>query len=164
MEYHTYVFEVSKRKFRENFIVTFVGISLIAVLYFLVIIGLPGVGLITVSLIAFSMVKAKLDDDKEMGIKKYGNRKQTLSLGLHSMELKGVNIPYAELTDLVIYVDEYTGMPRQLFGSHHGGNNEITFIHNSNKYTFNYLIRNRKEYKDVERLVELIERSYPPKS
>lgn len=162
MEYHTYVFEISKKRLRENLIITLSGVGLILLLFFMVVIGLPGIGLVTVAGISISLVIFKLDYDKSMGTKKYGSRRETLSIGLESLVLKGVEIPYSELTNLVIYVDEYTGMPRQFLGSHHGGNNEITFIHKANKYSFNYLIRNQSEYHHMEYLVDFIERRYPP--
>ena len=41
------------------------------------------------------------------------------------LEIRDVGIPYAEFTNLVISVDEYLGMPKEIYGIHHGGNNKI---------------------------------------
>jgi hypothetical protein len=63
------------------------------------------------------------------------------------------------MEELTIYVDEYYGMSKHLVLRHHGGNNEIRFIHNNKSVSFNYLIES--DYHFVEKLVSKIEERYP---
>ena len=57
----------------------------------------------------------------------------------------------------MIYVDEYAGKPREIFGVHHGGNNEITFRYKGQPYNINYIIKNKADFQQVEKLVAKIE-------
>ncbi|MBX2946098.1 MAG: hypothetical protein KF725_09705 [Cyclobacteriaceae bacterium] len=105
------------------------------------------------------MIGIKLYDDKYMGITAYGERKANLVIAEEYLEIRDVKIPYSELTNLVIYVDEYLGMPREFFGIHHGGNNKIEFERNGKSVAINYVIKNKQDYERVSRLVDGIEKN-----
>lgn len=111
--------------------------------------------------ISFSVVTLgiKLYDDKYMGITAYGERKDSILIAEEYLEVRDVRIPYAELTNLVIYVEEYLGMPKEFFGIHHGGNNKIEFDHKGRSVSINYVIKNKQDYDRVSRLVDGIEKN-----
>ena len=105
------------------------------------------------------MLGIKLYDDKAMGITAYGERKANLVIAEEYLEIRDVRIPYSDLTNLIIYVDEYLGMPKEFYGIHHGGNNEIEFNHNGRIVSINYVIKNKQDYERVSRLVDRIEKN-----
>ena len=105
------------------------------------------------------MIGIKLYDDKYMGISAYGERKANLLIAEEYLEIRDVKISYTDLTDLVIYVDEYLGMPKEIFGIHHGGNNKIEFNHKGRLVSINYVIKNKQDYDRVLRLVTGIEKN-----
>jgi len=105
------------------------------------------------------MLGIKLYDDKYMGISAYGERKANLVIASDYLEIRNVKIPYTDLTNLVIYVDEYLGMPKEIFGIHHGGNNKIEFNHNERFVSINYVIKNKQDYDRVSQLVDGIEKN-----
>lgn len=94
-----------------------------------------------------------------MGITAYGERKDSILIAEEYLEVRDVRIPYAELTNLVIYVEEYLGMPKEFFGIHHGGNNKIEFDHKGRSVSINYVIKNKQDYDRVSRLVDGIEKN-----
>ena len=96
---------------------------------------------------------------KYMGISGYGERKANLVIAEECLEIRDVKIPYSDLTDLVIYVDEYLGIPKEIFGIHHGGNNKIEFNHKGRLVSVNYVIKNKKDYDRVLRMVNGIEKN-----
>lgn len=157
-EFRTSIFEKSKERGRKRFMYNigiFVCIAAIWILYF---IGFPLIGLKTSIGFSIVMLGIKLYDDKAMGISAYGERKDTLVIAEQYFEVRGVIIPFYELRDLVIYVDEYLGMPREIYGIHHGGNNSIHFIHNGRSVSINYVIKNKDDYERLTRLVDRIEK------
>lgn len=74
------------------------------------------------------------------------------------LEIRDVRIPNSDLTNLVIYVDEYLGMPREIYGIHHGGNNKIEFDHKGRSVSINYVIKNKQDFQRVTQLVDRIEK------
>jgi hypothetical protein len=94
-----------------------------------------------------------------MGISAYGERKANLTIAEEYLEIRDVRIPYSELTNLVIYVDEYLGKPREFFGIHHGGDNEISFDRNGKSVSINYVIKNKQDFERVKLLVDKIEKN-----
>jgi hypothetical protein len=80
-------------------------------------------------------------------------------IGEDYLEIRDTRIHYSDLTELVIYVDEYLGMPREIYGIHHGGNNKIEFNHKGRLVSINYVIKNKQDYERVSRLVERIEKN-----
>jgi hypothetical protein len=158
-EFRTSIFEKTKAKSRKRLFYNlgiFGAIAGIWVLYFL---KFPFIGLkISIAFSIFTL-GIKLYDDRYMGISAYGDRKANLVIAEQYLEIRGVKIPYADLTNLVIYVDEYLGMPKELFGIHHGGNNKIEFNHNGRLVSINYVIKNKQDYDRVTRLVEGIEKN-----
>lgn len=134
----------------------FGAIAAIWVLYF---IGFPIIGLKTSIGFSVVMLGIKLYDDKAMGITAYGERKDSIVIAEQYLEVRDVRIPYSDLTNLVIYVDEYLGMPKEIYGIHHGGNNKIEFDHNGRSVSINYVIKNKQDYDRVSRLVDGIEKN-----
>jgi hypothetical protein len=158
-QFHTSIFERTKEKSRKRLIYNlgiFGAIGGIWVLYF---IGFPVVGLKTSISFSIAMLGIKLYNDKYMGISAYGERKDTLIITEQHLEVRGVIIPYSELTNLVIYVNEYLGMPREIFGIHHGGDNQIEFDRNGKSVSINYVIKNKQDFDRVNRLVAGIEKN-----
>src|SRR5690349_5594422 len=138
-EFRTSIFEKTKSKAGKRLLYNvgiFGAIGGIWILYFI----LPIIGLKTAIAFSVTMVGIKLYDDKYMGITAYGERKANLVIAEQYLEIRDVRIPYAELTDLVIYINEYLGMPREFFGIHHGGNNLIEFDHRGKSVSINYVI------------------------
>ena len=158
-EFRTSIFEKNKEKSRKRILYNigiFAAIGAIWVLYF---IGLPIIGLKTCIGFTVVMIGIKLYDDKYMGISAYGERKANLLIAEEYLEIRDVKISYTDLTDLVIYVDEYLGMPKEIFGIHHGGNNKIEFNHKGRLVSINYVIKNKQDYDRVLRLVTGIEKN-----
>jgi hypothetical protein len=156
-EYVTYIFEKNKKLTFKRYLIVAVIIATIIAMVILFISGLPGIGLITIISVSIALIKMKNYDDKFMGITGYGARGAKFIIAESHFKLGDSILPFSELTDLTIYVDEYAGMPRELIGYHHGGNNEITFNHNGLNYSVNYIIKNQSDFKKVEKLVNRIE-------
>jgi len=137
----------------------FVLVGSISGMWVLFFIGFPFIGLKTA--IGFSIVLLgwKLYNDKYMGISAYGERKDNLVITEQYLEIRDVRIPYSELTNLVIYVDEYLGMPKEFYGIHHGGNNKIEFDREGKSISINYVIKNKQDFERVSRLVDGIEKN-----
>jgi hypothetical protein len=96
-------------------------------------------------------------DDHASGISAYGERKGGLLITEEYLEAREIRIPYREMKDLVIYVDEYLGKPKNLIGIHHGGGNAIEFVHRNSEVSFNFVIKNRQDFERLSRLVARIE-------
>ena len=119
----------------------------------------PIVGLKSAIMFSVALLGFKLYNDKYMGISAYGVRKDTIVITEQYLEVRGVKIPYSELTNLVIYVNEYLGMPKEFFGIHHGGNNKIQFERNGKSVSINYVIKNKADFERVGHLVDMIEKN-----
>lgn len=161
-EYKTYIFEPSKKKARKRLVYNGAILLAILLILYLTLIGVLGIGVTiigAISLIA-ALLKMKLYDDKYMGITAYGDRGSQFIITEDSFKLGESILPFKELEGLTIYVDEYAGMPRELYGIHHGGNNEIRFKHKEQSYQLNYIINNKADFQRVEKLVETIEETY----
>lgn len=159
-EYRTYIFRKSKKKSRKRFIYNSLIIAAIGGVLYMFLIGILGLGLGIVGAISLiiGLIQMKIYDDKYMGITAYGHRKEKLIINEEYLMIDDAKIPYAELKDLIIYVDEYAGKSREIFGVHHGGNNEIKFTHKDTKFSFNYIIKNKSDFRNVEDLVDRIEK------
>lgn len=96
-------------------------------------------------------------DDQASGITAYGERKGSLMITEEYLEAREIRIPYREMKDLVIYVEEYLGKPKNLIGIHHGGGNAVEFIYQNSQVSFNFVIKNRQDFDRVSRLVARIE-------
>ena len=158
-DFRTSIFEKTKEKSRERLIFNLIIFGAIGGFWCLYFIDFPFIGLKTA--IGFSIVLLgwKLYDDKYMGISAYGERSANLVIAEQYLEIRDVRIPYSELTNLVIYVEEYLGMPKEIFGIHHGGNNKIEFDHNGRAVSLNYVIKNKQDYQRVSLLVDGIEKN-----
>jgi hypothetical protein len=157
-EFRTSIFEKSKEKRRKRLIYNFGIFGVIGVIWILYFIGFPFIGLKTSVVFSIVMLGIKVYDDKYMGISAYGDRKANLVIAEQYLEIRDIKIPYADLTNLVIYVEEYLGMPREIYGIHHGGNNKIEFDHGGKSVSINYVIKNKQDYESVSRLVDKIEK------
>lgn len=158
-EFRTSIFEKTKERTRKRLLYNlgiFGGIIAIWILYF---IGFPLIGLKTAIGFSILLVSIKLYDDRYMGITAYGERSANLVIAEEYLEIRDVRIPYSELTNLVIYVDEYLGMPKEFFGIHHGGNNKIEFNRQGKTVTINYVIKNKQDFLRVSLLVDRIEKN-----
>jgi len=162
-EFRTSIFEKTKERSRKHLIynlLIFGGIVGIWLLYF---VGFPfielKVGLKTAITFSVALLGIKLYDDKYMSITAYGERKANLTIAEQYLEIGDVRIEYIELTNLVIYVDEYLGMPKEIYGIHHGGNNKIEFNHKGKSVSINYIIKNKQDYERVSLLVNGIEKN-----
>lgn len=158
-EFRTSIFEKTKEKSRTRLLYNFGIFCAIAAIWVFYLIGLPIIGLKTCISFTIVILGIKLYDDKYMGISAYGVRKANLVIAENHLEIRNVKIPYSDLTNLVIYVNEYLGMPKEFFGIHHGGNNKIEFNHNGRLVTINYVIKNKQDYDRVFRLVDGIEKN-----
>jgi len=158
-EFRTSIFERTKERTKKRLLYNLGVFGAIAGIWVLFFIGFPLVGLKTSIGFTIVMIGIKLYDDKYMGITAYGERKANLVITEEYMEIRDVKIPYSELTNLVIYVDEYLGMPREFFGIHHGGDNKIEFERNGKSVAINYVIKNKQDYERVSRLVDGIEKN-----
>lgn len=155
-EFRTNIFEKTKEKSRRRLLYNLVIFGAIGGIW--VIYGVfPFVGLKSAIGISVALLGFKLYDDKFMGISAYGDRKAELVIGKQYLEIRDIRIPYSDLNNLVIYVDEYLGMPREVFGIHHGGNNKIAFERNGKFVSINYVIKNKQDFQRVSRLVDEIE-------
>jgi hypothetical protein len=156
-EFRTSIFVKTKERTRKQMLYNLTIFGSIAGIWALYIFGFPLVGLKTAITITVTLIGMKLYDDKYKGISAYGERKQTILIAEEYLEAENVRIPYSELTNLVIYVNEYLGMSKEFFGIHHGGNNEIAFEHNGKAVSFLFVIKNEDDFKRVESLVHRIE-------
>lgn len=163
MQYETHVFEEKEKKdqsFKSHYLVIaiFAGINVFSFVYF-------GAGVSILSSITFIAYLYNLaqEEKKKMGLKAHGKRRGELVITEDYLIVENRKILFDEVSNLTIYVDEFTGMTRDFFWSYHGGNNEICFDYNNRHYSFNYLIYNKRDYLHVEKLVASIEARYPPK-
>lgn len=159
-EFRTYRFEKTKKRTKKQWIRDATIFGGIITIFILVFLGLPTIGIFTALSFAFALLGMKVYNDKYMGINAYGERREKIVITETFITIGDAKIPFSELEGLVIYVDEYAGMPRALYGVHHGGNNEIIFEHKGHKHSFNYIIKNRADFKKVEKLVKRIEMTY----
>lgn len=163
-EYRTTVFVKSAAKSRRRQLYNLGILGAIIAIWAFCIIGLTvtniRVNLTLTATIGLTVVLIgmKKYDDKYMGISAYGDREGHLIITRQYLEISEVRIPYNELTNLVIYVDEYLGMSNGLISIHHGGNNLIEFEHKGKPYSFNYIIKNKADYDRVGKLVGQIEK------
>ena len=155
--FQTSIFEKTKERRRKRLLYNlciFGGIAGIWILFFL----LPIIGLKVAIGFSVVLLGVKLYDDKYMGISAYGERKANLVIAEQYLKIRDVRIPYTELTNLVIYVNEYLGMPKEFFGIHHGGNNTIEFEHKGKSVSINYVIKNKPDFDRVYKLIDRIEK------
>lgn len=162
MEYNTYIFEESKKKIMAERMNTLSIIGVILFCMFLWYLGVPGIGIFASASIGIALFKYKEDENKKRGVRAYGSKKAKITIAEDHLIINETLIPMSELKDLIIYVDEYTGMPKQPIGTYHGGNNEITFNHKGKSFSFNYWIKDKQDYRYVEKLVNLIESTTKP--
>ena len=155
----TSIFEKTKERSRKRLLYNLAVFGAIAGLWVLFFIGFPLVGIKTAITISIALLAMKLYDDRYMGITAYGERKANMVITEEYMVIQDVKIPYSDLTNLIIYVDEYLGMPREFYGIHHGGNNEIAFDHNGKSVSINYVIKNKQDFEKVKLLVDRIEKN-----
>jgi hypothetical protein len=158
-EFRTSIFEKSKARSKKRLIYNLGIVGAIGAIWVLYFIGFPFIGLKTSIGFSIVMLGIKLYDDKSMGITAYGERKDSIVIAEQYLEVRDVRISYSDLTNLVIYVDEYLGMPKEIYGIHHGGNNKIEFNHNGRTVSINYVIKNKQDYDRVSRLVDGIEKN-----
>lgn len=154
-KFQTSIFERSKARSRKRLLYNIGVLAFLIGLWTLFLLGL--ISLRFSIILSGVIIGVKLYDDKFMGITAYGERKDPLVITEEYLEVRGVQIPYTELTNLVIYVDEYLGMPKEVFGIHHGGNNQIQFERNGKSVTINYVIKNKLDFDRVGQLVRNIE-------
>lgn len=157
-KFQTSIFERTKERSRKRLLYNIGIIGSILGLWLLFFFGFP-IGLRMTIILTVTIVGVKIYEDKYMGITAYGVRKDNLIIAEEYLEVKGVQIPFTELSNLVIYVDEYLGMPREFFGVHHGGNNQIQFDRNGKSVSINYVIKNQQDFKYVAQLVSTIEKN-----
>jgi hypothetical protein len=158
-EYTTYIFEKSQKKAIKRLVYNLAILAAIGGIIYMFVIGILGIGLGTIGTVSLilAILQMKNYDDKYMGITAYGDRGAKFIITETSFKLGDSLLPFSELHKLVIYVDEYAGKPRELFGMHHGGNNEISFKHRDKPYKINYIIKNKSDFQKVEKLVDKIE-------
>lgn len=163
MQYKTHVFEENKRKNGYDFsffltIIVLIGVTVFGLYYFggqVLFFSAPS--------FIYTLYQQREQDREDAGMSLYGKRKAVLIINEDSLELDGRQINFSEVSNLTIYVDEFTGMSKDFFWSYHGGNNEICFDHNNKHYSFNYIIRSKRDFMYVELLVDAIEAKYPTK-
>jgi len=158
-EFRTSIFQKTKGKSRKRLMYNLAVFGSIGGIWVLFFIGLPLVGIKIAITLSITLLGMKLYDDKYMGITAYGERKDTLVIAEQYLEIRDVRIPYSDLTNLVIYVDEYLGMPKEFYGIHHGGNNKIKFDRNGKSVSINYVIKNKQDFQRVSLLVDGIEKN-----
>ncbi|GHN03007.1 hypothetical protein WSM22_44960 [Cytophagales bacterium WSM2-2] len=162
-KFQTSIFERSKEKSRKRLIYNIAIFGAIAAIWMFCLVGFPftnvRLGLVTAIGLSVTLVGIKMYDDKYMGITAYGDRSANLVIAEQYLEIRDIRISYTELTNLVIYVEEYLGMPKEFFGTHHGGNNKIEFSHKGKSVSINYVIKNKEDYKRVSLLVDGIEKN-----
>ena len=161
-EYTTYIFHKSRKKRLKRLLYNLGLILLIVVVFYMFIKGILGIGLTITGAagLIIAIIQLKNYDDKYMGITAYGDRGEKFIISETGFKLGDAFLPFSELQDLVIYVDEYAGMRREIVGVHHGGNNKIKFTHNGQLFNLNYVIKNKTDFIKVENLVEKIERAF----
>ncbi len=157
MEYSTHIFEKNKNKKHADYLDTAGIIGFTILFLVLLLIGIPGVGLAGIIGIVVTLFKLKIDSDSKKGITRFGALKATIIISTEHLIIRGVTIPFNQLKELIIYVDEYAGMPKEYFGTYHGGNNEIRFSHKGKKISIYYFIKNKTDFRYVEKLVDIIE-------
>jgi hypothetical protein len=158
-EFRASIFEKTKEKSRKRLLYNLGIFGTIGVIWILCLTGFPFVGFKTAIGFSIFFLGIKLYDDKYMGISAHGERKATLVVTEQYLEVREVRIPFSELTNLVIYVDEYLGMPKEIYGIHHGGNNKIEFEHKGRAVSINYVIKNKKDYDRFSLMVDRIEKN-----
>lgn len=149
----------TKEKSRKRLIYNLSVFGAIAGFWILYAINFPFFGLGLTSGFTLALLGMKLYDDRSSGISGYGERRDNIVIAEEYLEIKDVKIPYTELSNLVIYVNEYLGMPKGVYGIHHGGNNTIEFDHQGKSVSMNYVIKNKHDFHRVNALVNVIEKN-----
>lgn len=161
MEFRTSIFEKTKAKTRRRMVSNIIFVATLAGIWGLCLIGYLGleisIGIKGAFYISAGVIAVKLYDDRAAGISAYGERKANLTITEEYLEIREIKILYTEMSDLVIYVDEYLGKQKEFFGIHHGGNNKIEFEHRGKLVAINYVIKNKTDFDYVSRLVHKIE-------
>ena len=159
-EIKTYIFQKDKKRTIKRLSYNLTILLAFGGIIYMFLIGILGIGLSLIGAISLTvaLIKMKNYDDKYMGITAYGDRKAELIIAEDYFIIDNVKIPLSELSDLVIYVEEYAGQPRDFIGVHHGGNNEITFTHKGKKFSINYIIKDKSDFIEIEKLVDKIEK------
>lgn len=159
MEYTTNLYERNKQKVLKRAMYNLGVLSFIILAIYMFLFGIMGIGLTVFGVAGaiIALIKMKEYDDKYMGITAYGDRKQRFTMTEEYFIIDEAKMMLSELENLIIYVDEYTGMRREILGVHHGGNNEITFSYKGADYKIFYIIRNKSDFGLVEKLVGTIE-------
>ncbi|MFM8741541.1 MAG: hypothetical protein ACKOC0_15260 [Cytophagales bacterium] len=158
-EFRTSIFEKTKEKILKRLMFNISIFGAIAGIWALYFGGFPLVGVKTAITFSLALLGFKIYEDKYMGITAYGERKAKLVIAEEYIEIRDVRIPYSELTNLAIFVEEYLGMPREIFGVHHGGNNYIEFERKGKSVSIQFVIKNKQDFERVCRLVDKIERN-----
>ena len=160
-EFKTSIFEKTKAKTKRRRVSTLIFIGTLVGIWALCLFGYLDlkISLSIKGALYFSaaVIAAKLYDDKAAGISAYGERKANLTITEQYLEIRDTKIPYTEMSNLVIYVDEYLGKQREFFGIHHGGNNKIEFEHRGKLVAINYVIKNKADFEREGNLVSRIE-------
>lgn len=161
--FQTNVFLKTKAKTRKRLLYNLGIFGAVFAMWMLYFIGIPGtgirVGLMTVIPFTITLLGIKIYDDSSAGITAYGERKDQLLIAEDYLQIGETRFHYTDLNDLVIYVEEYLGMPKEIYGIHHGGNNLIEFKHNEKLIAFNYVIKNKQDFGKVSALVDRIEKN-----
>ena len=136
LEHHTHVFEPSRKKAMKvvlkNALLILVILAIVLVTFFF---G-TGLGIISTIAAIVAIVKVKQGDDKDEGIRRFGEKKAKMRLTLEHLYIKQAVIPFSEVQDLLIYADEFTGMRKDEFTNYHGGGSQISFSHKGKRYKF----------------------------
>lgn len=157
-EFRTHIFEKSKAKSFKRLLYNIGMFGAIIGIWILFFIGFV-VGLTVAVGFTIITISIKLYEDRYMGISAYGERKEDLVITEEYLEIAGEKIPYAEMKNFVVYIEEYLGMPKDVIGIHHGGNNLIEYEYQGKKMSFNYIIKSRHDYHRLSVLVDGIEKN-----
>lgn len=154
--FSTYLFEKNLKKTIRYWAFNPLTIGLILLIVLSYFFGWRVLGLGLIGII-WRLIRISKEEDEFMGITAHGKRGKMLTITATHFQIGDAILPFSELTDLMIYLEEYKGQPRDLLGVHHGGNNEITFKYKDQPMSFYYIINSKADFLKLEKLVEKIE-------
>ena len=105
-EYFTYVFEPSRKKAAKEVLKNvLIGLLILVIVAFTFFFSVS-IGLITAIGAVVALIKTKIQNDKEEGIRRFGEKKAKMRLTEDFLYVNQAVIPFDEVDNLLIYADE----------------------------------------------------------
>jgi hypothetical protein len=150
MTFETYIFKPNQKKVDEdklNILFIAGSILFVSILY---LIEFPGIGLWVVGIIAFALIRIKIQEDKKKGPRRYGSLTRRIIFTDDSITIGDDQYQIDDLQKLEISADDFDGGPGGMFSSSVGTRNFIEFIYKGEKFSYQFQIKNQADLELVQ--------------